>query len=125
MSSPVSETKTIKRYMIVLEIKEEHLKEYCDIHRNPWPELLNAIKNNGAKELLLWNYKNLSIVYYETEDIDELYKKLNELEEIKRWNVTVSPWISAAPILDGSGKMDTCEKIFDLNQQIEGKLGQF
>ena len=82
----ISKEKSVKfkRYMIVLEIKEEHLKEYCDIHRNPWPELLNAIKSNGAKELVLWNYKNLSIVYYETKDIDELYKKLNELEEIKR-----------------------------------------
>jgi L-rhamnose mutarotase len=116
---------SIKRYMIILEIKPEHLKEYCDIHRHPWPELLEAIKGEGAKELLLWNYKNLSIVYYETEDIDELYAKLNKIDAIKRWNATVGPWIEVSPPLDGSGKMNTCEKIFDLNQQIDGKLAQY
>jgi L-rhamnose mutarotase len=125
MSSPAEIKGNIKRYMIILEIKEEHLNKYCNIHRNPWPELLDAIKSQGAEELLIWNYKNLSIVYYETEDIDELYKKLNEFDAIKRWNITVGPWIAAAPTLDGSGKMDTCEKIFDLNQQIGGKLDQF
>ena len=54
----------MKRYCLVIELKEEFIEPYCDIHRNPWPELLKAIKDGGAKELLIWNYKNLSIVYY-------------------------------------------------------------
>ena len=125
MPAKEGKNKEIKRYMLILEIKPEHLRQYCDIHRNPWPELLEAIKGEGAQELLIWNCKDLSIVYYETEDIDELYARLNKIDAIKRWNVTVGPWIAASPPLDGSGKMNTCEKIFDLNQQIAGKLEQF
>ena len=114
-----------KRYMIILELKEEYVKQYCDIHRNAWPEIMESIKSEGANELLIWNYKNLSIVYYECEDIDKLYSRINKLEVTKKWNAKVHPWIAVSPILDGTGKMEKCEKIFDLNQQLAGKLEQF
>ena len=43
----------------------------------------------------------------------------------KRWNAVVSPWFEESPSLDGSGSVATCEKIFDLQQQIKGKLEEF
>lgn len=113
-----------KRYCIVIELKEEHVQEYCDIHRNPWKDLLDAIKGAGAEELLIWNYKNLSIVYYECEDLDALYEKLGTREVVKKWNMTVGPWFAEAPTFDGSGSVAACEKIFDLNQQLDGFLEQ-
>ena len=115
----------MKRYCLILELKDEFIEPYCDIHRNPWPELLKSIKDGGAKELLIWNYKNLSIVYYECEDIDKLYEGLSKLEVTKKWNITVGPWFKKSLPVDENGKFITCEKIFDLNQQIAGKLEQF
>lgn len=115
----------MKRYCLVIELKEENVEEYCDIHKNPWPEILSAIKDAQAKELLIWNYKNLSIVYYECEDINKVYESLGKEEITKKWNVKVGPWIAQAPNLDGSGKVETCEKIFDLNQQLEGDLKKY
>ena len=117
--------KNMKRYLFVIEIKPEFLKDYINIHNNPWTELLEEIKNAGAKELMIWNYKNLSIVYYECEDIDKIYKHMGETEVNKRWNMVVSPWFEDSPSLDGSSSVATCEKIFDLNQQIKGRLEQF
>ena len=110
------------RYCLVIELKPEHVQEYCDIHRHPWAEILPAIQKAGARELLIWNYKNLSIVYYECDDLDTLYAKLGPLDAVKRWNAKVGPWFAASPKLDGSGKVTTCEKIFDLNQQLRGTL---
>jgi L-rhamnose mutarotase len=115
----------MKRYCIVLELKEEFVEDYCDIHRNAWPELLDAIKDNGAKELLVWNYKNFSIVYYEVEDIDKLYEKLNKLKVIEKWNATVGQYFKESLPLDEDGKFITSEKVFDLNQQLMGKLEQY
>ena len=115
----------MKRYLFVIEIKPEHLKGYIDIHKNPWPEVLKEIKNAGAKELLVWNYKNLSIVYYECEDIDKIYEYMGKTDVNKRWNAVVSPWFEESPSLDGSGSVATCDKIFDLQQQIKGKLEEF
>lgn len=110
------------RYCTVIELKEEHIEEYCDIHRNPWKEQLDALKASGAQELLIWNYKNLSIIYFECEDLDLLYEKLGKLDVVKRWNATCMPWFAEAPTLDGSGSVATCEKIFDLQQQLGGSL---
>ena len=112
----------MNRYCIVIELKEEFIEQYCDIHRNPWLELLRSIKDGGAEELLIWNYKNLSIVYYECEDLDALYEKRKKLEVSKKWNITVGPWFKTTLPIDSEGKFITCEKIFDLNQQLEGSL---
>jgi L-rhamnose mutarotase len=115
----------MRRYCFVIEIKPDKVKEYCDIHRQPWPEILKAIKEAGAQELLIWSYKNLSIVYYECEDLDALYEKLGKLDVTKRWNATVGPWFAESPQLDGSGEVGSCEKIFDLNQQLAGRLEEY
>ena len=54
-----------KRYCFVIELKEDHVKQYKNLHKNPWKEMLEAIDTGDAKELLIWSYKNYSIVYYE------------------------------------------------------------
>lgn len=114
-----------KRYCLIIEIKDEFVESYSDIHREPWPEILDSIKGAGAKELLIWIYKNFSIVYYECDDLDGLYEKLGKLDVTKKWNATVGPWFAESPALDGSGSVQTCEKVFDLNQQLAGKLRKY
>jgi L-rhamnose mutarotase len=91
-----------KRYCLVIELKEEKVKDYCDIHRNPWPEILDSIKEAGAKELIIWNYNNLSIVYYECEDLDDLYKKLGKLD------ITASPYTSLSVLVNFSRISSAC-----------------
>ncbi len=115
----------MKRYCVVAEIKEDHVKDYEDIHKNAWPEVLTAIKESGAENLIIYNYKNLSIIFYECDDIDKFYETYGQTEAAKKWNAKVSPWFKESPTFDGSGKVDTLEKIFDLNQQLKGKLEQF
>ena len=115
----------MKRYCIVVELKEEYIRDYIDIHKNPWQELLIAIQDAGARELVIWNYKNFSIVYYECEDLDRIYKKLGKLKIVKEWNRTVELWFEKPTKFDGSRNIKTCEKIFDLNQQLNGRLEKY
>ena len=116
---------SLKRYCFVIELKEEYVQDYIDIHKNPWREILEAINSADVKELLIWNFRNYSIVYYECGDINKVYKKLGQLDVVKRWNETVGPWFKKAPTLDGSGEVATCEKIYDLKQQLQGQLEQY
>jgi L-rhamnose mutarotase len=113
------------RYCVVVELKSGCVEAYREIHKNPWNEMLEAIASADVSELLIWNYKNLSIIYYECEDINEVYERLGKLDVVKKWNETVVPWFQEAPSLDGSGKIDTCEKIFDLKQQLKGTLEKY
>ena len=44
-----------------MELKPEHVKDYCDIHRNAWPKVLQSSKDAGSRELVICNYKNFSL----------------------------------------------------------------
>jgi L-rhamnose mutarotase len=115
----------MKRYCMVLEIKEEFVDKYKDIHVNAWPELLKAEKDCGITNELIWIYKNLAILYIECEDIGEAYKKVGLNDTEKKWDKTVSPWFKNIEVLEDSNKIPVLEKIFDLNQQIKESFNQF
>ena len=114
-----------KRYCMVIEIKEEYVDDYVNIHKNAWKELLKTEKSCGIKEELIWIYKNLSIIYIECDDINQVFKAIGSDEIEKKWDITVSPWFKEPQSLDGSEEIKTLEKIFDLNQQLEGELEPF
>ena len=115
----------MKRYCLVIELKPECVKDYVDIHKNVWPELLNAMKEAEAENLLIYIYKNLSIVFYECEDIDKFYEKYGSFEVTKKWNAIMATLLRAAPVLNGTGNVATLEKIMDFKQQLNGKLESF
>jgi L-rhamnose mutarotase len=110
------------RYCFVIEIDENHMADYVSLHKNPWPETLKGLKEAGADELLIYRYKNLSILFYECEDINEVYRKWGATETCAKWNARLKNAYKVSPNIDGSGDVATLEKIFDLNQQLRGKL---
>lgn len=101
----------MKKYCAVIELKHEHIEDYINIHKNAWPELLKTIKEAGMKEEIIYNFKDMSIIFFECEDIDSIYKKLGETDVVKRWDAAVQPWFASEFIFP--------EKIFDLNQQLK------
>lgn len=113
----------MKRYCMVNELKEEYVKDYVEIHENAhltgWKTQLDALKAAGAENCIVYIYKNLSILIYECEDIDESFSKLGQIEDNNRWQATVAPWFAGTP------KVESLVKIFDLRQQMEGRLDQF
>ena len=119
----------MKRYCLVNELNEENVKDYSDIHKNAhlteWKSQLSALKEAGAENCIVYIYKNISIIIYECEDIDDSFSKLGESVENNKWQEVVAPWFSGSPKFDGSQKVDSLEKIFDLRQQLEGKLDKF
>lgn len=115
----------MNRYCFVIEINEDQMEDYVDLHKNPWPETLNGLKDAGAKELLIYRYKNFSILFYECEDINEVYCKWGANETSQKWNGRLSKAYKVSPSIDGSDDVETLEKIFDLNQQLAGKLEQY
>ena len=114
-----------KKYCMILELKEEHVDDYVKIHKNPWPELLEIEKSAGVIEELIWIYKNIAIVYIECGDIEKVFKILAINEVQKKWNLIVSDWFKDEKDKDHLKQIKTLEKVFDLNQQISGKLKNF
>jgi L-rhamnose mutarotase len=119
------ETRMKKRYCFVIEINEDQMQDYVALHKNPWPETLKGLKTAGAEELVIYRYKNYSILFYECEDINEVYRKWGENPTCAKWNARLKNAYKVSPKIDGSGDVATLEKIFDLNQQLQGKLEQY
>lgn len=114
------------KYCIVGEVKPGYLEEYKklhrEIHRGPYRELLNVIKESGVKEEAVFMHGNLAIIFYEAEDIDLCYKRQGSAEAAKRWNELMAPMFDSSYKFNVSEKLPVLEKVFDLNEQLEGEL---
>ncbi len=119
------ETPMKKRYCFVIEINEDQMEDYVALHKNPWPETLKGLKEAGAEELVIYRYRNFSILFYECEDINELYRKWGANPACAKWNARLKNAYKVSPNIDGSGDVETLEKIFDLKQQLRGKLEKY
>jgi L-rhamnose mutarotase len=116
----------MKKYCIVGEIKPEclssYIKNHKEIHKGPYKELLEVIKKSGVKEEVIFIYKNLAIIYFEADDIDRCYEFQGKFEVVKKWNKLMAPLFISVYEFNSSEKLPTLEKIFDLNEQLKGKL---
>ena len=79
-----------KRYVMINELKPEHVQDYIDMHMNcPSSELykgqLDALKEAGAEECIVYMWKNYSILIVKTDDIDAYMKKLGETHANQIW----------------------------------------
>jgi L-rhamnose mutarotase len=79
--------------------------------------MLAAIKTAGFKNELIWYFEDQSIIYFETDgDYNEANRKLRETDVCKKWDIEMLPRFAQDAVMP--------PKIFDLNQQLEGKLTQ-
>jgi L-rhamnose mutarotase len=112
----------MKWYCLVNELKEEHVDDYVEIHKNAhkthWKTQLHALKKSGAENALVYIYKNLSIIFYQCDDINESFRKLGMDEDNNRWQAHIASWFAGNPKFDGTETVQGLEKVFDLNQQL-------
>ena len=118
-----------KRYILVNEIKPEALKDYIyaheHMHEGAYKEQLDVLKKAGAEECVCYIYENLAILIYECEDINESFSKLGQDPRRAAWEDLTQPMFANSPKFDGSEPVRGLRKIFDLNQQMKGRLEEF
>ena len=54
----------MKRYCFIIEINEDQMEDYVALHKDPWPDTLRLLKEAGAEELVIYRYKNFSILFW-------------------------------------------------------------
>jgi len=104
----------MKKYLMIIKVKPECRDEYIAIHKNPWKEMLSAIRDAGFYNEAIWYHEDQSIIYLECDDHDEANARLRATGVCKRWDAEMIPRFDALPVMP--------EKIFDLNQQLSGEL---
>jgi L-rhamnose mutarotase len=118
-----------KRYMMINELKPEHVDEYVKahetMHEGKWQEQLDVLHKAGAKECIAYIYGNLSILLYECDDIQKSFSALGEDPRRAAWEKYTQPMFAGQPKFDGSGDIPHIKKIFDMTQQLDGGLNDF
>lgn len=114
------------KYCIVGEVKEEFLDEYKrrhrEIHRGKYKDLLRVIKESGVEEETVFMYRNLAIIFYQADDLDRCYERQGSSEVASEWNRLMSQMFASSYRFNVSAKLPVLEKVFDLNEQLEGGL---
>ncbi len=115
----------MNNYCFIIDLKEEYVQNYIDLHKDAWDEMLQALKSAGVERQMIFIYENKAIVVIETEDLDLVYQRLSKIEVSERWHKLVEKWIYSSPNIDEDGnvksEVPSLEKVFDLNQQLKGK----
>lgn len=110
----------MKKYCMVFKIKRKFIKDYIEIHKNAWPEQVNAIRDSGAEKCVMYMHDNISILYCECADVNKWLENLLNNETYKKWLKVVATWMEKSKTGDNS--LNILEKIFDLEQQLVGKI---
>ena len=117
----------MNKYCLVGEIKSEYVEEYSkrheEIHKGKYKKLLDVIKESGVKNEVVFMYKNLAIIYFEAEDLNTCYKFQEKFDVTNKWNKIMQPMFASNYDFGGDpDKLSGLKKVFDLNEQLAGKL---
>ena len=114
------------RYCIVGEVKPEYLEKYKklhrEIHKGQYRELLSVIRASGVKDEVVFMRGTMVVIFYEADDLDRSYKLQGSAPVTKRWNEMMAPMFASSYDFNVSERLPVLEKVFDLNEQIEGQL---
>jgi L-rhamnose mutarotase len=100
----------MNQYLEIIEIKPEYLRDYIELHKHVWPQLLDAEKEAGIHKEVIFIHKNFSVIYSECENYAESDKKLRSTEICKKWDALVKPWFTGESVFP--------LKVYDLTEQI-------
>ena len=94
-----------------MEIKENRIMDYEEMHLNAWPELLKTCKQLGMKDEQAFIYKNLAIIVLDCDDLDKFLLEFGGSEVGKKWMDIINPMVVYSST--------ALKKIYDMNEWLE------
>ena len=114
----------MKRYVMVCELDPEHIEDFKNLHKNcmsmeGYCKQPAAALRSGLAENIVFIYKDLAIVYIETEgDVNEALDRMNADPDYQFFLAKEGPWILPAD----PDAPQFIEKVFDAHQMAEGRF---
>ncbi len=73
----------------MMRLKPECVEEYTAMHRDTWPELVDAIRASGFREEYIYMRGTLVIVIMKCRDFRESVNRLLSTQVFQRWTARV------------------------------------
>ena len=84
----------MERVGFLMKVKEEHIPEYKEHHKNVWPEMLDALRKHGWHNYSLFMKENgLMFGYFEAENsFSTSLEGMSTEESNLRWQKFMAPF---------------------------------
>jgi L-rhamnose mutarotase len=79
-----------QRRGFVLTIRPQHVEDYVEAHLNPWAELREAFTRSGIRNFSMFLWGNHAFGYFEADDVDEAWRRMQGEEVNVRWQLAMS-----------------------------------
>ena len=74
-----------QRSAFVLRVRPEKIDDYVAVHRQVWPEMLDALREAGIRNYTIFRAGNEMFGYFESDDLDRAATFLASKEVSARW----------------------------------------
>ena len=112
--SATSNDRPRSRYAWVWRIRPESLDEYIRMHREPWPEILEAHRRAGIRDYSIFCQGNLCFYVYDCDDPAAANAYLAADPDCQRWNAITSGMVEGSFDLGRTDAIDYMDEIFYL-----------
>lgn len=86
----------MQRVGFVLKVKEDKIEEYKKVHRQVWPEMIEALRETGWKNYSLFlRGDGLLFGYLETDDFEKAREEMAKKEINEKWQAQTAPFFEA------------------------------
>lgn len=93
------------------------IEDYCEVHRNIWPEIRAGIKEVGVSTMDIYLLGNLLVMIIEASDdvdLDEAFSKLAGMPRQQEWEEFVARFQNCDPGSSSAAKWKPMTRIFSL-----------
>ena len=109
----------MQRLVKTLSLKDDQslIEEYCDVHRNIWPEIRSGIKEVGVTAMDIYLLGNNLVMIIEAPDDLDLESAFNRLATMPRqqeWEEYVARFQNCGKEESSAEKWKLMSKIFEL-----------
>ncbi len=104
------------RVCFLLKVQPEKIKEYKERHAKVWPEMLDALRENGwGNYSLFLRPDGLLVGYLETEDFETACAAMKKHAVNARWQAEMAPFFEAMQEGGADDNMAPLEEVFHLD----------
>lgn len=112
----------MQRFVKIIRLVDdaEAIENYCRVHREVWPEILEGIRSVGISMMDIYLNGNVGVMIMEVPDdidVDEAMAKLATLPRQAEWEEYVSRFQQCLSTDTSAEKWKVMEKVFSLQNE--------
>jgi L-rhamnose mutarotase len=85
-----------KKYAWTWKIKKECMEEHVKMHLNPWPEVLEELRNAGMRNYSIFQEGERFFYCFECDDVDKAFNYVAKSETCQKWDAITSKMVEGS-----------------------------